>query len=159
MSNSQLVSQIQSAFLNPKVKDEFKTGMEVEVHTKIKEWEKYRIQKFKGIIVKTSGKTPLEKTITVRKKVGPFGVERVFPIHSPSVDQIDILRQFKVRRKYISFIRDLTGKAARLKEVRKETKKVSTPKVEKTQEDTTPHTEKPEKKAPAKKTSTAKKTK
>lgn len=124
MTNVELVKKIQATYLNPNVKDEFNTGMEVEVHLKVKEGEnKVRIQKFKGIIIKTGGKTALEKTITVRKKVGPFGVERIFPIHSPSVDKIDIIRQFKVRHKYIKFVKNLSGRAARLKEIRPETAK------------------------------------
>ena len=94
-----------------------KTGMEVEIYQKIKEGTKERIQRFKGLVIKTAGKSDLEKTITVRRKVGAFGVERVFAVHSPTIEKIEILRQFKVRRKSIKFIRDLTGKAARLKEV------------------------------------------
>lgn len=120
MTNAELVKKIQGSYLNPNIKDEFKTGMEVELSLKVKEGEnKVRIQKFKGIIIKIAGKSLLERTITVRKKVGPFGVERIFPIHSPSIDKIEIVRQFKVRHKYIKFVKNLSGKAARLKEVRK----------------------------------------
>ena len=119
MTNSALVKKIQESYLNPKIEWEFKTGMEVEVSIKVKESDnKVRIQKFKGIIIKNAGKSPLEKTITVRKKVWPFGVERVFPIHSPSIDKIEVIRQFKVRHKYIKFVKNLSGKAARLKEIR-----------------------------------------
>lgn len=117
MTNAQLIKKVQEAFLQ-EGREEYRTGMEVEVSQIIKEWNKERVQKFKGIIIKTAGKTPLEKTITVRRKVGAFGVEKIFPIHSPSIQKIEILRQFKVRRKSIKFIRDLTGKAARLKEIR-----------------------------------------
>jgi len=91
--------------------------MEVEVSQRISEGNKERTQKFKGIIIKTAGKNELEKTITVRRKVGAFGVEKIFAIHSPTVEKIEVFRQFKVKRKSIKFIRDLTGKAARLKEV------------------------------------------
>jgi len=118
MSNSQLVRKIQEEFLQ-EGRPEIKTGMEVEVSIVIKEWNKERIQKFKGLVIKTAGKSPLEKTITVRRKIGAFGVEKIFPIHSPSIKEIKVLRQFKVRRKSIKFIRELTGKAARLKEVKK----------------------------------------
>lgn len=117
MSNNQLVKQIQSPFIKENIW-EYKTGMEVEIYQLINEWGKTRTQRYKGIIIKTSGKTPLEKTITVRRKVGPFGVERIFAIHSPTIEKIEILRQFKVRRSNIGFIRGLTGKAARLKEIR-----------------------------------------
>lgn len=117
MSNNQLVKIIQTPFMREGVED-YRTGMEVEIHQIINEGNKTRTQRFKGIIICTAGKTALEKTITVRRKVGPFGVERIFAIHSPTIEKIDIIRQFKVRRKHIGFIRDLTGKAARLKEIK-----------------------------------------
>jgi large subunit ribosomal protein L19 len=118
MSNSALVKTIQQGFLQEN-REQIKTGMEIEVHQIIKEGNKERIQKYKGLVIKTAGKSELERTITVRRKVGAFGVEKVFSIHSSTIKQIDIIRQFKVRRKSIKFIRDLTGKAARLKEVKK----------------------------------------
>ena len=117
MSNFELVNKIQAQFLKENM-PEYRTGMEVEVYQIITEWGKSRTQRFKGIIICTAGKSALEKTITVRRKVGPFGVERIFAIHSPTIEKIDIIRQFKVRRKHIGFIRDLTGKAARLKEIK-----------------------------------------
>jgi len=118
MSNSAIIKIVQEGFLQ-EGREQIKTGMEVEVHQIIKEGSKERIQKFKGLVIKTAGKSALENTMTVRRKIGAFGVEKVFAIHSPTIKQIDILRQFKVRRKSIKFIRDLTGKAARLKEVKK----------------------------------------
>ncbi|MDD5770353.1 MAG: 50S ribosomal protein L19 [Candidatus Gracilibacteria bacterium] len=117
MANNILVNKIQAPFIKEGVPD-FRTGMEVEVYQMINEGDKSRVQKFKGIVISTAGKTALEKTITVRRKVGPFGVERIFAIHSPTIEKIEIIRQFKVRKKYIGFIRDLTGKAARLKEIK-----------------------------------------
>ncbi len=117
MTNSALITKVQASFLQ-EGRQEIRTGMEVEVHQIIKENNKERIQKFKGLVIKTAGKSALEKTITVRRKVGAFGVEKIFAIHSPTIKQIDIIRQFKVRRKSIKFIRNLTGKAARLKEVK-----------------------------------------
>jgi len=119
MTNSAMIKKIQEEFLQ-EGREEIRTGMEIEVHQIIKEGNKERIQKYKGLVIKTAGKSALEKTITVRRKIGAFGVEKVFAIHSPTIKQIDILRQFKVRRKHIGFIRELTGKAARLKEVRKQ---------------------------------------
>ena len=116
MTNVDIVRKAQSEFLQ-EGRPEFRTGMEVEVYQKIKEWNKERIQRFKGIIIRIAGKSELEKTITVRRKVGAFGVEKIFAVHAPSIEKIEVLRQFKVRRKSITFIRDLTGKAARLKEV------------------------------------------
>jgi large subunit ribosomal protein L19 len=118
MTNSTIVKAIQVPFLQ-EGREEIRTGMEVEVHQIIKEGNKERIQKYKGLVIKVAGKSALEKTMTVRRKIGAFGVEKVFAIHSPTIKQIDILRQFKVRRKSIKFIRELTGKAARLKEIKK----------------------------------------
>jgi len=117
MTNSAMIQAVQAGFLQ-EGREDIRTGMEVEVHQIIKEGGKERIQKYKGLVIKTSGKSALEKTITVRRKIGAFGVEKVFAIHSPTIKEIEILRQFKVRRKNIGFIRDLTGKAARLKEVK-----------------------------------------
>lgn len=117
MTNSELIRKIQAPFLR-KNAENIRTWMEVEVHQNIIEWKKTRIQKFKGTVIKTAWKSPLEKTITVRKKIWSFGVEKIFPIHSPTIEKIDILRQFKVRRKNIGFIRKLSWKAARLKEIK-----------------------------------------
>jgi len=117
MSNSNLIKKVQESFLQEN-REEIKTGMEVEVYQILKEGSKERIQRFKGLVIKTAGKSALEKTMTVRRKIGAFGVEKVFAIHSPTIQKIEILRQFKVRRKSIKFIRNLTGKAARLKEVK-----------------------------------------
>lgn len=117
MSNTNLVRQIQAPFLRDWITD-YRTWMEVEVYQVISEWNKSRTQRFKWIIIQTAWKTALEKTITVRRKIGPFGVEKIFAIHSPTIEKIEILRRFKVRRKNIKFIRDLTWKAARLKEIK-----------------------------------------
>ncbi|QFR38610.1 50S ribosomal protein L19 [Candidatus Gracilibacteria bacterium 28_42_T64] len=118
MTNSDMIKKVQAGFLQ-EGREEIKTGMEIEVYQIIKEGSKERIQRFKGLVIKTAGKSTLEKTMTVRRKIGAFGVEKVFAVHSPTIQKIEILRQFKVRRKSIKFIRDLTGKAARLKEVKK----------------------------------------
>lgn len=127
MTNVDIVRKVQSEFLKDGRPD-MKTGMEVEVYQIIKEWNKERIQRFKGIIIKVAGKSELEKTITVRRKVGAFGVEKIFAVHSPTIEKIDVLRQFKVRRKSIKFIRELTGKAARLKEIKKDNAVLNTAK-------------------------------
>ncbi len=120
MTNIDIVRKAQEGFLQAGRPD-LRTGMEVEVYQIIKEGNKERIQRFKGIVIKTAGKTELEKTITVRRKIGAFGVEKIFAVHSSTIEKIVVLRQFKVRRKSIKFIRDLTGKAARLKEVNNDT--------------------------------------
>jgi len=118
MTNASLVQKVQATFLQEN-REEIRTGMEVEVYQILNENGKTRTQRFKGLVIKTAGKSQLEKTITVRRKIGAFWVEKVFAIHSPTIEKIVILRQFKVRRKSIKFIRELTGKAARLKEIRK----------------------------------------
>jgi large subunit ribosomal protein L19 len=117
MSNNALIKKIQEQFLKTWI-PEIRTWMEIEVYQNIAEWNKTRVQRFKGIVIKTAWKTALEKTITVRKKVWAFGIEKIFAIHSPTIEKIEIMRQFKVRRKNIWFIRDLTWKAARLKEIK-----------------------------------------
>ncbi len=94
------------------------TGMEVEVHQIIKEGEKERIQIFKGLIIAQRGKTALDKVITVRADIEGIGIEKIFPVNSPFIAKIVVLRRFKVRRKNIGYIRNLTGKAARLKEIK-----------------------------------------
>lgn len=121
MTNSELIRKIQSEFI--KDMPELSTWMEVEVSQTIKEWEKERIQKYKGIIIKTGWKSPLEKTITVRKKVWAFAVEKVFAIQSPTTAWIEVLRKFKVRRKHIGYIRTAIWKEAKLKEIKKDVKK------------------------------------
>lgn len=118
MTNSTIVQKVQAEFLQADV-PEIRTWMEVEVYQKIKEGTKERIQRFKWVVIKTAGKSALEKTMTVRRKVGAFAVEKIFAFHSPTIDKIEVLRTFKVRRKSIKYIRNLTGKAARLKEIRK----------------------------------------
>lgn len=116
--NTQLINEIQKDFLKNETPD-VRVWMEVEVEQIIKEWNKERKQRFKWLVIKKSGKTPLEKTITVRKTTDWFAIEKIFPLHSPRVGNIEILRQFKVRRSNIAFIKKLSGKAARLKEVKK----------------------------------------
>lgn len=127
MTNIDIVRKAQSAFLQSGRPD-LRTGMEVEVYQKIKEGGKERIQRFKGIIIKTAGKSELELTITVRRKIGAFGVEKIFSVHSSSIEKIEVLRQFKVRRKSLKFIRGLTGKAARLKEIKSDKASLNTEK-------------------------------
>lgn len=127
MTNVDIVRKAQNEFLQTGRPD-MRTGMEVEVYQIIKENGKERVQRFKGIIIKVAGKSELEKTITVRRKIWAFGVEKIFAVHSPTIEKIDVLRQFKVRRKSIKFIRELTGKAARLKEIKMDKASLNTEK-------------------------------
>jgi large subunit ribosomal protein L19 len=94
---------------------EFRPGDTIKVHVKIKEGEKERIQVFEGTVIarKNSG---MGETITVRKVSFGQGVERIFPLHGPIIDHIDVVRTGKVRRSKLYYLRKLKGKAARLKE-------------------------------------------
>ena len=93
----------------------FKAGDTVTVHYKIKEGNKERIQQFRGVVLQRSGEGHTE-TFTVRKMSGNIGVERIFPVASPFIDKIEVNKFGKVRRARIFYIRDLTGKKARIKE-------------------------------------------
>lgn len=96
---------------------DFKAGDTVKVHARIKEGEKERVQIFQGVVIrKRKGKTG--STFTVRKISYGVGVERVFPLHSPAIDKIEIVSKGKVRRGRLYYLRNLRGKAARIKEKR-----------------------------------------
>ena len=95
----------------------FKTGDTVKVYVKIKEGEKERIQVFQGVVIrKRKGAT--NATFTVRKVSYGVGVERIFPMHSPSIDKIEVVTRGRVRRSRLYYLRKLRGKAARIKELR-----------------------------------------
>ena len=90
-------------------------GDTVKVHVKIKEGEKYRIQIFEGtVIAKRHG--GIAETFTVRRVAHGCGIERVFPVHSPVVDKVEVVRHGKVRRAKLYYLRDRVGKAAKVKE-------------------------------------------
>jgi large subunit ribosomal protein L19 len=93
----------------------FIAGDTVTVHYKIKEGNKERIQQFRGVVMQRSGSGRTE-TFTVRKMSGNIGVERIFPISSPFIDKIEVNKHGKVRRARIFYLRDLTGKKARIRE-------------------------------------------
>lgn len=94
---------------------EFNVGDTVKVHVQIKEGEKSRIQIFEGtVIAKKHG--GISETFTVRRLSHGCGIERVFPVHSPAVDKVEVVRHGKVRRAKLYYLRDRVGKAARVKE-------------------------------------------
>lgn len=97
---------------------EFKSGDTVNVHVRIREGDKERIQKYKGVCIQRKGHKGSE-TFTVRKISGGIGVERIFPVNSPSIEKIEVLRRGKVRRARLFYLRDKIGKKARIKELRK----------------------------------------
>lgn len=94
---------------------EFSAGDTITVHYKIKEGNKERIQGFRGVVLQRRGEG-LTKTFTIRKVSGGYGVERIFPENSPFIDKITVNKKGKVRRARIFYIRNLTGKKARIKE-------------------------------------------
>jgi large subunit ribosomal protein L19 len=95
----------------------FKPGDTVKVHVKIKEGEKERVQIFKGAVIrKRKGTT--NATFTVRKISYGIGVERIFPMHSPSIEKIEVVFRGRVRRSRLYYLRKRRGKAARIKELR-----------------------------------------
>jgi large subunit ribosomal protein L19 len=93
-------------------------GDTVKVHVRVKEGDKERIQIFEGIIINLR-RGGTRASFTVRKVSFGQGVERIFPLHSPIIQKIDVVRSAKVRRAKLYFLRDLKGKAARMKEVKK----------------------------------------
>ena len=95
----------------------FKAGDTLKVHVKITEGDKQRIQIFQGVCIKRVNRG-LGSSYTVRKMSGDVGVERIFPLHSPSIDKIEVMRVGKVRRAKLYYLRNLRGKAARIAEKR-----------------------------------------
>jgi large subunit ribosomal protein L19 len=94
---------------------EFRPGDTVRVHVKIKEGDKERLQAFEGTVIAEKN-TGLGRTITVRKISFGQGVERIFPVHAPVIDRIELVRTGRVRRAKLYYLRGLRGKAARLRE-------------------------------------------
>ena len=98
---------------------EFRAGDTLRVHVKVSEGDKQRIQVFQGVVIARKGNGTGE-SFTVRKMSGGIGVERVFPIHSPMLDKIEVVRRGRVRRAKLYYLRGLRGKAARIEERRED---------------------------------------
>ena len=113
--NMKLVDEITQSQLRKDLPD-FKSGDEVKVSVRIIEGNKQRIQNFQGVVIIRRG-GGISETFTVRKMSSGVGVERTFPLHSPSIASIEVIRRGKVRRNKITYIRKLSGKAARIKEI------------------------------------------
>jgi len=109
-----ILDHVDAASLRSDVPD-FRPGDTVKVHVKIKEGDKERLQVFEGTVIARHN-TGLGETVTVRKVSFGQGVERIFPLHAPVVDHIDVVRTGRVRRAKLYYLRDLKGKAARLRE-------------------------------------------
>jgi len=116
---SEVISSVEAKQMRDDI-PEFNPGDTVKVHVKVIEGDKERIQVFMGTVIQIRG-GGLRKTFTVRKISAGIGVERVFPIHSPFIDKIEVVRRGKVRRAKLFYLRKLRGKAARIAEKREQT--------------------------------------
>lgn len=112
-----LINEITKSQLRDDI-PEFKAGDTVRVHAKIVEGERERVQLFEGVVIKRRG-TGISATYTVRKMSSGVGVERTFPVHTPRVEKIEVIRHGAVRRAKLYYLRALRGKAARIKEARR----------------------------------------
>jgi len=112
-----VIRMIEAAGLKADV-PEFRPGDRVKVHVRVIEGDKSRIQVFEGDVISRRSGSGLRATFTVRKTSGGVGVERIFPIHSPIVEKIEVSRLGKVRRAKLYYLRDRAGKKARIQERR-----------------------------------------
>ena len=112
-----LIDLVEKDYLKADV-PQFKSGDTVAVHYKVKEGNKERIQVFEGVVIRVSGGS-VAKNFTVRKISSGIGVERIIPLNSPLIEKIEVKRIGKVRRSKLYYLRNLSGKAARIKEIRK----------------------------------------
>lgn len=113
-----LIQEITKEQLRSDIPD-FRAGDTVRVHAKVVEGSRERIQLFEGVVIKRHG-SGISATYTVRKMSSGVGVERTFPLNTPRVEKIDVVRYGKVRRSKLYYLRDRTGKAARIKERRRD---------------------------------------
>ena len=112
-----LIKVAENAFATGKEHPEFRTGDTITVAYRIIEGAKERIQLYRGVVIKIAGHGD-KKRFTVRKMSGTIGVERIFPLDSPAIDNITVNKRGKVRRAKLYYLRKLTGKKARIKERR-----------------------------------------
>ncbi|MCI8482882.1 MAG: 50S ribosomal protein L19 [Lachnospiraceae bacterium] len=112
---TEIIKSVEQEQLKSQV-DEFRVGDTVRVHGKIKEGNRERIQVFEGIVLKRQGGSNRE-TFTVRKFSNGVGVERTWPLHSPNVEKIEVVRHGKVRRAKLNYLRGRVGKRAKVKEL------------------------------------------
>ena len=111
---NEIIEQIEKEQLKAEV-PQFRVGDTVRVHAKIKEGEKERIQVFEGVVLKRQGGSN-RATFTVRKNSNGVGVEKTWPLHSPSVEKVEVVRAGKVRRAKLNYLRGRVGKRAKVKE-------------------------------------------
>ena len=115
MDKMDLMNVIDSEYAVKNEFPDFKAGDTITVHYKIKEGNKERVQQYRGVVLQIKGEKHTQ-TFTVRKMSGNIGVERIFPMASPFIEKVEINKLGKVRRARIFYLRDLTGKKARIKE-------------------------------------------
>ncbi len=111
-----LIQHVQNAHLRFDLPS-FSTGDTVRVHGRIIEGEKERVQIYEGVVLRKSAGQGVDATFTVRKISNGIGVERIFPVHSPRILKMEVLSSGKVRRAKVYFLRELQGKAAKLKKI------------------------------------------
>lgn len=114
---SKAIELVEQRNVKPEVRGQvpdFRVGDTVKVHTKISEGDKERIQIFEGVVIRKK-RSHVSTTFTVRKMSYGVGVERIFPLYSPRIDRIEVMSSGKVKRARLFYLRDLQGKAARLK--------------------------------------------
>ncbi|MGN5882785.1 MULTISPECIES: 50S ribosomal protein L19 [Staphylococcus] len=116
MSNHKLIEAVTKSQLRTDLPN-FRAGDTVRVHVRIVEGTRERIQVFEGVVIKRRG-GGVSETFTVRKISSGVGVERTFPVHTPKIEKIEVTRRGKVRRAKLYYLRNLRGKAARIKEIR-----------------------------------------
>ena len=112
-----LLKFVQEEFVEKKDFPKFSAGDTITVYYEIKEGEKTRTQFFRGVVIQRRGNGSTE-TFTIRKMSGTIGVERIFPVNMPALQKVEVNKKGKVRRSRIFYFRELTGKKARIKEVR-----------------------------------------
>lgn len=110
------LDQVESAYLRDDI-PEFAPGDNVKVHVRVVEGGRERVQIFEGVVIAVNN-AGLSKTVTVRKVSFGVGVERIFPVHAPIIQRIEVVRRGDVRRAKLYYLRDRVGKAARIKEKR-----------------------------------------
>ncbi|HAM87401.1 50S ribosomal protein L19 [Limosilactobacillus mucosae] len=120
MRQNQLIEKITASQLRDDI-PEFRAGDTIRVHAKIVEGTRERIQIFQGVVIKRHG-AGISATYTVRKISNGVGVERTFPVHSPRVAKIEVVRYGRVRRAKLYYLRERTGKSARIPERRRDVK-------------------------------------
>jgi large subunit ribosomal protein L19 len=113
-----LIKFVQDEFVTKKEIPSFKSGDTITVYYEIREGEKVRTQFFKGVVIQIKG-TGLTKTFTIRKMSGTIGIERIFPFNLPSIQKIEVNKRGRVRRSRIYYFRELRGKKARIKEIKR----------------------------------------